>query len=92
LGLFIFAGLFLATSDEPHGHYGLVQRLALAAGGLWVFSLSIALLAIYGRSHDPAFRFVEWIRRRLPGGQLVVRPGSGIDEAKPPRELRQMPT
>ncbi len=76
LGLFIFTGLFFATSDEPHGHYGLVQRLALAAGGLWVFALSIALLAIYGHSRDPAFRCVEWLRG-LPGGQLVVRPGSG---------------
>jgi hypothetical protein len=78
LGLAIFAGLFFATGNDMHGDYGLVQRLALAAGGLWVGALTIGLLAIYGRDRDPAFRFVEWIRR-LPGGHLVVQPGSGLD-------------
>ncbi len=78
LGLAIFAGLFFATGNEVGGHYGLVQRLALAAGGIWVLALTIGLLAIHGRDHDPAVRFVDWIRT-LPGGQLVVRPGSGLD-------------
>lgn len=41
-----------------------------------VAALTIGLLAIYGRSRDPAVRFVEWIRA-LPDGHLVVRPGSG---------------
>jgi hypothetical protein len=68
LGLAIFAGLFFATGNEMHGHYGLVQRLALAAGGIWVLALSIALLAIYGRGEAAAARFVNWIRKR-PGGQ-----------------------
>lgn len=58
------------------GSHGLVQRLSLAAGGIWVLALTIGLLAIHGRGRDPAVRFVEWIRT-LPGGQLVVQPGSG---------------
>jgi hypothetical protein len=80
LGIVIFGGLFFATGNETHGHYGLVQRLALTAGGLWVLALTIGLLAIHGRRRDPAFRFVEWIRG-LPGGQMVVVPGSGPDQA-----------
>lgn len=39
--------LFFATPDEPGGHYGLVQRLALAAGGGWVGLLTLGLLFIY---------------------------------------------
>jgi hypothetical protein len=78
-GLVIFGGLFFATGKGMHDHYGLVQRLTLAAGGIWVAALTISLLAIYGRSRDPAVRLVEWIRSRLPGGQLVVQPGSGLD-------------
>jgi len=76
LGLAIFAGLFFLTGNEMHGHYVLVQRLALAAGGIWVLALTVALLAIYGSDRDPAVRLLNWIRT-LPGGQLVVRPGSG---------------
>ena len=79
LGLAIFAVLFFTAGNEPRGHYGLVQRLSLAAGGLWVFALTIGLLAIYGRHRDAAFRFVEWIRKAVPGGHLVVLPGSGLD-------------
>ncbi len=75
-GLAIFGRLFFATGNGAHGHYGLVQRLALTAGMVWVVALALGLLAIYGHSHDLAFRFVTWIRRR-PVGQLVVRPGSG---------------
>jgi hypothetical protein len=86
LGLAIFAGLFFATGNEVHGHYGLVQRLALAAGGLWVLALAIGLLAIYGRDRDPAFRFVESIRR-LPGGHLIVLPGSGLNQQPEGRGL-----
>jgi hypothetical protein len=77
-GLVIFGALFFGTSDTMHGHYGLVQRLTLAAGGIWVGSLTIGLLAIYGHRGDLAVRIVEWIRT-LPGGQLVVRPGSALD-------------
>lgn len=79
-GLAIFTGLFFTTGKEAHGHYGLVQRLTLTAGGIWVLALTIGLLAIYGRRRDPAFRFVEWIRS-LPGGRLAVVPGSGLDAA-----------
>lgn len=41
-----------------------------------MFALAVGLLAIYGRAGEPAFRFVESIRR-LPAGRLVVLPGSG---------------
>jgi hypothetical protein len=87
-GLALFGGLFFAAGDGADGHYGLVQRLILAAGGIWVAALAIGLLAIYGRSRDRAVRLVEWIRSRVPGGQLVVRPGSGLEPAglrPPPR-------
>jgi hypothetical protein len=79
-GIVVFGGLFFATGNEMHGHYGLVQRLSLAAGGIWVLALAIGLLAIHGRPRDPAYRFVEWLRG-LPGGRLVVVPGSGLDQA-----------
>ena len=80
LGLLIFTGLFFSTGKEAHDHYGLVQRLTLTAGGVWVLALTIGLLAIYGRPRDPGSRFVEWLRR-LPGGRLVVAPGSGLEQA-----------
>lgn len=76
LGMAIFAGLFYVAGNDIDGHYGLVQRLALAAGGLWVFALTVGLLAIHGRPGEPAVRLVEWVRR-LPGGHLIVLPGSG---------------
>jgi hypothetical protein len=77
LGLVVVTGLFFGTDDGTGAHYGLVQRVALAGGGNWVGSLTIGLLAIHGRGRDPAVRCVEWIRA-LPGGRLVVRPGSGL--------------
>ncbi|HWB70011.1 MAG TPA: DUF998 domain-containing protein [Solirubrobacterales bacterium] len=76
LGTAIFGGLFFVAENTPGGHYGLVQRLCLAAGGIWVAALSIGLLAIYGHRGELAVRLVEWLRR-LPGGRLIVRPGSG---------------
>ncbi len=74
-GLAVFAGLFFATGNEVNGNYGLVQRISLAAGGLWVAALAIGLLAIHGHGRDPAVRFVERIRM-LPGGRVLPRPGS----------------
>lgn len=44
----IFAGLFFATGNDPEGHYGLVQRLALVAGLAWVAALALGLLDLYG--------------------------------------------
>jgi hypothetical protein len=79
-GLAIFGSLFFLTSHEAGGEYGLVQRLTLAAGGIWVLALTIGLLAIHGRPRDLAVRLVGWIRT-LPGGQLVVEPGSGLEGA-----------
>jgi hypothetical protein len=76
LGIVIFGGLFFLTDDKMGGHYGLVQRLSLAAGGIWVAALAIGLLAIHGRDRDLAVRFVRWIRS-LPGGRMVVVPRSG---------------
>jgi hypothetical protein len=55
-GVAIFGGLFFLTGNDPGGHYGLVQRLALAAGGFWVLLLSAGLLVVRGkppRSADP---------------------------------------
>jgi hypothetical protein len=49
LGLALFGGLFFIAGNEPGGHYGLVQRLALAAGGGYVFVLTVALLVIHSR-------------------------------------------
>jgi hypothetical protein len=50
-GLAIFAGLSSITNNEPGGYYGLVQRLALAAGGFWVLVLTVGLLVVRG---DPS--------------------------------------
>lgn len=64
LGIAIFGVLFFVTGDEPGGHYGLVQRLALAAGGGWVLLLTLGLLVV----HDPGGRLAtraEAGRRRL---------------------------
>jgi len=87
-GLAIFGALFFAAGKGAEGHYGLVQRLTLTAGGIWVAALTIGLLAIHGRSRDRAVRLVEWIRSTVPGGRLVVQPGSGLEPASlrpPPR-------
>lgn len=48
LAIAIFAGLFFATGNSPEGHYGLVQRLALASGIAWVAALALGLLDLYG--------------------------------------------
>jgi hypothetical protein len=45
-GLAIFAGLFFTTGKGMDGHYGLVQRLTLSAGGIWVAALAIGLLVV----------------------------------------------
>jgi hypothetical protein len=60
LGLAIFGGLFFATGSDPGGHYGLVQRLALASGAVWVAALSLGLLAIHGSNRTLATCF-RWL-------------------------------
>lgn len=77
VGIALFAVLFFATGNGADDHYELAQRVALAAGGGWVAALTTGLLAIYGQSHHRAVRAVAWIRGNLPGGRLLVRPGSG---------------
>jgi hypothetical membrane protein len=72
-GVAILVVLFFIDSE---GHYGVVQRLSLAAGGVWVGSLTIGLLAIHGRPGEAAYRVIAWVRE-LPGGKLVPRPGVG---------------
>jgi Protein of unknown function (DUF998) len=47
IGLLVFAVLFFVV--DVHDSYGLVQRFALAAGGLWVAALMLGLLAVRGR-------------------------------------------
>ncbi|HEY7456560.1 MAG TPA: DUF998 domain-containing protein [Solirubrobacterales bacterium] len=49
LAVVYFAGLFFIAGDEPAGHYGVVQRLALVAGLAWVVALALGLLDLYGR-------------------------------------------
>lgn len=53
-GLVIFGALFFLAGNDPDGHYGLVQRLALAAGGFWVLLLAAGLLVVYGREGHQA--------------------------------------
>jgi hypothetical membrane protein len=84
-GIAVFGGLFFVTDYTMGGHYGLVQRLSLAAGGIWVAALTIGMLAIHGRAGDRAVRFVEWLRRR-PGGDLVVVPASASAVREPWRK------
>lgn len=76
LGIAIFAVLFFLVGNEVDGYYGIVQRLALAAGGIWILALCVALLAIHGRPGELAYRFVAWAGRLL-GEDVVPRPGSG---------------
>jgi Protein of unknown function (DUF998) len=52
-GLAIFGGLFFVTGNEAGGHYGLVQRFALAAGGFWVLLLSLGLLLVHRSPQKP---------------------------------------
>jgi hypothetical protein len=51
-GLLIFGGLFFIAGNEPAGHYGLIQRFALAAGGFWVLALSVGLLVVNSDQQD----------------------------------------
>jgi hypothetical membrane protein len=62
-GLAIFGSLFLLVSNEPGGSYGLVQRLTLSAGGIWVLALTVGLLGVHGRPGQPAVRLMAWLRR-----------------------------
>jgi hypothetical protein len=49
LAIAFFAGLFFVAGNEPEGHYGLVQRLALVSGMAWIGVLAFGLLDLYGR-------------------------------------------
>lgn len=49
IAIVIFGGLFFFTGKGFGGHYGLAQRLALAAAIAWVVALALALLDFYGR-------------------------------------------
>jgi hypothetical protein len=49
LAVVFFIGLFFFTANGPKAHYGLIQRLALAAGLTWTAALALALLDLYGR-------------------------------------------
>jgi Protein of unknown function (DUF998) len=53
LAISFFAGLFFVAGNEPEGHYGLVQRLALMAGTAWIAMLAFALLDLYGKQRLP---------------------------------------
>jgi Protein of unknown function (DUF998) len=49
LAIAFFAILFFVVGNEPEGHYGLVQRLALMAGTAWIAALAFALLDLHGK-------------------------------------------
>jgi hypothetical protein len=49
LAVAFFIGLFFIAGNDPEGHYGLVQRLALVAGIAWIGALALSLLDLYGR-------------------------------------------
>lgn len=53
LAIAFFAVLFFVVGNEPGGHYGLVQRLALVAGTAWIAALALALLYLYGEQQLP---------------------------------------
>lgn len=71
-GLLIFCGLSLIGNNEPGGHYGLVQRLALAAGGLWVLILSLGLLVVRDRGRPANAGAADSVSTTHPGS-----PGEG---------------
>ncbi|MET0306689.1 MAG: DUF998 domain-containing protein, partial [Solirubrobacterales bacterium] len=49
LAIAFFTGLFFVAGNEPEGHYGLVQRLALVSSMAWIAMLALALLDLYGK-------------------------------------------
>jgi hypothetical protein len=49
LGVLIVGGLFLIAGNEPGGDYGLAQRFALSAAGVWILALTVGLLIVRGR-------------------------------------------
>ncbi len=64
IGLFVFGSLFFATGDGTDGYYGLVQRLGLGAGAIWVGALALALLTVHGRlPGTPLLRSADAARR-----------------------------
>jgi Protein of unknown function (DUF998) len=54
----VVGGLFFVIGDDPKGHYGIAQRLSLAAAGVWVGGLTLGLLDLYGRR-----RFLGKVRK-----------------------------
>lgn len=66
LGLLIVGGLFFLGANEPGGHYGLIQRFALAAGGFWILALTVGLLVVRGGTASA----------EAPGSVSAARPGS----------------
>jgi hypothetical protein len=62
-GLFVFGTLFVAVDDNG-GHLGLVQRLSLGAGAIWVGALALGLLTVHGRlPGTPLLRSADAARR-----------------------------
>jgi Protein of unknown function (DUF998) len=65
IAIAIVAGLFVVAGDDAEaGYYGLAQRLALAAGGLWIAALTVGLLAIHappGRRTGATGQLAAWL-------------------------------
>ncbi|HSS05109.1 MAG TPA: DUF998 domain-containing protein [Solirubrobacterales bacterium] len=49
IAIVIFGGLFFFTGKGFEDHYGLAQRFALVSAGMWISTLALALLDLYGR-------------------------------------------
>lgn len=59
VGLAVVAVLIFLSDHEANGHYGLVQRLSLGAGAIWVLALCLGLLFVNRRGRprrEPAAR------------------------------------
>lgn len=64
IGVAIFAGLSVATTESMENYYGLIQRLGLGAGAVWVGALALGLLTVYGRlPGTPLLRSADAARR-----------------------------
>jgi hypothetical protein len=70
----IFTGLFFFSDKGLGGHYGLAQRLALAASVVWVVALALGLLDLYGHQRFVGGRPVGRRANVAEGGEMQSDP------------------